>query len=188
MHDVEVGAADGLVVDLAALVAAVRATDGGDVHAFLDEMSVEDRVPCGRCCLHEIAAFNDSARGIGAFDCAPELPGPMRAESPAVFLVRAVDLDLVKGKLAAKEFDMGGGLPSAAEKSEDFGLRRGQILRADDAQRGDADLLNYAIGHDCDGLDALDVKEDHESTVAIARGHRENAAAFDSVGEGKSRH
>src|SRR5437868_14327266 len=109
MDDVEVGAADGFVVDLAALVTAVGTSDGCHIHAFFDEVSVEYRVPGGGGGLHEVAAFDNLRGGIDGLDLTAPLFGHLPAELAAMFLIRAVDFDLFELPFAAEKFEVGAG-------------------------------------------------------------------------------
>ena len=86
MHHVKIGAADGLIVDLAALVAGVRTADGGYVHSLFHPMPVEDRIPSGSRGLNEVAALHGLLRRIDSLESAgpawPSSCGRTRGSAP----------------------------------------------------------------------------------------------------------
>ena len=100
-----------------------------------------------------------------------------------MLLVRTEHLDRLKIEKAAQVFEMSARLPSAAEQSQDLRPGRSQILRTDGTQRSDSHFLNDTVRHDRDRLNALDVEQDHETAVSVARSNRQDAPPLDARGK-----
>src|SRR5581483_7429775 len=120
-------AADGFGIDLAPLVARVRAADRGHVHAAFDPVPVEDRIPGGRGGLYEIAAFYGFAWRAYRAHLAPQLCRHRARKCAAVVLVRAENFNLIEIVLRREELEMRARLPSAAKQSEHLRFFRRKI-------------------------------------------------------------
>src|ERR1700722_9219708 len=188
MDYVQISTADGLIVQFPALVTGVGASDRCDVHSLADQLPVEDRIPSGCRGLDKITSFYRFSRRRGSRDGVSQLCRHRLAEFAAMRLIRTVDFDLFKAELTAEKLQVSAGLPSGPKQPQDLRLVSSQILRRDSAQGCNPNLLNNPIVHNCNWFDFLDIEQDYEAAVAIARGHRQYSPALHARRVGKSRH